>query len=121
MHIPFVSGMIEADHKSFVGSQLKIAREALGIPGSELMRRYGFPPGGKLTNWEKGDNYPSPWFLARLCSDYGFTIDWFYRGVLAGVSSELAENLRRGEAGMTAVSRAEKPQAAKKRTHKLGH
>ena len=51
MHIPFVSGMIEADHKSFVGSQLKIAREALGIPGSELMRRYGFPPGGKLTNW----------------------------------------------------------------------
>lgn len=87
-------------HKEFVGSQLALARTALGFSQAALARRYGMK-GNKLNQWERGLYYPEPWFMKQFCDDYGFTLDWFYRGLKAGVSSERADDLRRVEAERT--------------------
>lgn len=83
-----------------VGRNLALAREALGRTQSQLAREYAdfgiTPP--KLNQWEAGLHYPDPFFLAQLCDDYGFTMDWFYRGLKAGVSVERAADLRQAEA-----------------------
>lgn len=94
-----------ADHPRFVGENLALAREAVGARVSEWTRIYGLGYDSKLSNWEAGRHYPHPWFLSRLCHDYGFTMDWFYRRVLAGVSSELAADLRRASGGTPAEPR----------------
>lgn len=98
--------MAEADHKRFVGENLMIARTGIGKRQSEWLKSYPtyITSQGKLANWEKGDHYPPPIFLVRLCEDYGFTMDWFYRRRLAGVSSELVDGLRRAEAEISAAS-----------------
>ena len=98
------SRMKEADHKVFVGGNLRLAREALGKSPSQLTKEYGLRNQSKLHNWETGVNYPNLWFLIKLCDDYGFTLDWFLRRRRVGVSAELAENLKRAEAGMLAAS-----------------
>lgn len=89
--------MIEADHKRFVGQNLALARTALGATQADWTRDYNLGSPSKISQWEKGTNYPNPWILRRLCEDYGLTMDWFYRGVRAGVSADLAANLRRVE------------------------
>ena len=94
----------ESDHRRQVGERLVLAREAVGKRQVDWAREYGLPTHSKLANWEAGTHYPSPWFLAQVCEDYGFTMDWFYRGVRAGVSAARADDLRRA---MT-----EKPEAS---------
>jgi len=91
-----------SEHKEFVGRHLMLAREAVGLTQARLARAYGMEP-NKLNQWERGLYYPEPWFLSRLCDDYGFTTDWFYRGVMAGVSAERADDLRRAAEEKTEV------------------
>jgi transcriptional regulator with XRE-family HTH domain len=83
--------------KRGVGERLALAREALGWTGAEMAREYAEAgiTGPKLSEWESGKYYPDPYFLLLLCDDHGFTMDWFYRGVRAGVSVERAADLRR--------------------------
>lgn len=94
----------EEDHRVFVGSNLAVARTALGCSQAKWERDYGFSQ-TRQSNWEGGKHYPNPWFLYRICADYGLTMDWFYRGVLAGVSAERADDLRRARAESEAASR----------------
>lgn len=93
-------------HKEFVGRQLMLAREALGMTHAALAREYGMKASNRLNQWEAGHYYPDPWFLKQLCDDKGFTMDWFYRGLKAGVSDARAADLRRVEAGMSEASAA---------------
>lgn len=86
-------------HKEFVGRQLVLAREAIGRTQTQLAREFGMKASNKLNQWERGLYYPEPWFLKQLSDHYGFTMDFFYRGVRAGVSSERVDDLRRAEAG----------------------
>lgn len=80
--------------KRQVGNNLRLFIEAAaGGNQAEFARRFGVSP-SKLGNWIRGDNLPDPYFLSRVCEDYGVTMDWFYRGVRAGVAAALAENLR---------------------------
>jgi transcriptional regulator with XRE-family HTH domain len=85
--------MNSALHKEAVGENLAKARASLKITQSAFGKRYGIAQ-NKLNQWESGKYYPDPWFLKKLCEDYGFTTDWFYRGVMAGVSDERADGLR---------------------------
>lgn len=101
--------MREADHRRMVGENLTLAREAVGKRRVQWTRDYHLGAASRLANWEAGDHYPSPWFLVRLCADYGFTMDWFYRRQLAGVSVERAADLRRAEAERPAASAAADP------------
>jgi transcriptional regulator with XRE-family HTH domain len=71
-----------SQHKVLVGHQLMLAREAVGLTQAKMARAYGMSP-NKLNQWEHGLYYPEPLFLKSLCDDYGFTTDWFYRGVRA--------------------------------------
>lgn len=82
-----------SDFKRRVGESLILARESLGQAQAPFARTYGLAP-NKLNQWEAGLYYPDPQFLIRLCADWGFTMDWFYRRVLAGVSVERADGLR---------------------------
>lgn len=97
--------MIAATHKEAVGQNLAKARMALGMIQAELARELGIKP-NKLNQWEQGLYYPDPWLLKTLCDEYGFTMDWFYRGNRAGVSAARAADLRRVEAASLAASRA---------------
>lgn len=83
-----------ANHKKMVGENLALARESLGKKQAPFARHLGLTP-SKLNQWEAGIYYPDPLVLIRLCTDYGFTMDWFYRGAVAGVSFERVDDLRR--------------------------
>ena len=56
----------------------------------------------RLNQWERGLYYPDPWFLKNVADDWGFTMDYFYRGARGGVSDERAADLRRAAAGKKA-------------------
>lgn len=88
----------EADHRKFVGRNIMLARTAVGCKQVDWSRKYGLGAGSKLANWEAGAHYPNVWVLLQICDDYGFTLDWFFRGVLSGVTSERADGLRKAEA-----------------------
>jgi DNA-binding transcriptional regulator YiaG len=92
----------QMDHKRQVGQRLALARTALGLTLSKLKTDYGYSE-SRISNWESGLHYPDPWLLIHLCNDYGLTMDWFYRGVLAGVSAERAGDLRQAGAGKQAA------------------
>lgn len=83
-----------SERKARVGENIVLARESLGMTQAEFARQYHMAS-NLLNQWEAGLYYPDPIFLMQLCDDYGFTMDWFYRGILAGVSSERAAGLRR--------------------------
>lgn len=90
--------------KHKVGARLALARESIGLTQSQLAKEYcriGVTP-PKLNQWEGGKYYPEAFFLVCFCDDYGFTMDWFYRGTRAGVSSERADGLRRAQADTAA-------------------
>jgi hypothetical protein len=89
--------VIDADHRRFVGENLALVRTALGKRSADWVKDYPtyITSAGKLTNWEVGDNYPALGFLLKLCEDYGLTTDWFYRGRLAGLSSDWVDDLRK--------------------------
>lgn len=99
------SRITAATHKEAIGQNLILAREALKMKQVDLARELGIAS-NKLNQWEQGLYYPDPWLLKKLCDDHGFTMDWFYRGVRAGVSAERAADLRRVEAAAVAVRRA---------------
>lgn len=91
-----ISAMAPTPHKTFVGNNLRVAIDALGISQAEFCRRTGIAP-NKLSNYLRGDNYPDPIWLVRVCDEFGLTTDWFYRGARAGVAAGVAANLRVAE------------------------
>lgn len=98
--------MIENDHKRFVGENLRLAREAVNQKPSAWTKKYPtfLTTQSKLDNYESGRHYPPPLFLKRLCDDYGFTMDWFYRRVAAGASALVVDGLRQAAEGKQAAS-----------------
>ena len=88
--------MTPAQHKSFIGHNLMIARESIGMKPSVFSRRLGISQ-QQLWNWETGLNYPDPQVLSLACSEFGFSMDWFYRGIRAGVSQDIASRLQQTE------------------------
>ena len=80
-------------HKISVGNNLRLCIEALGLSQAEFARRTDIAP-NKLHNYLRGQNYPEPQWLVRVCEEFGLTTDWFYRGSRAGVASNVAESLQ---------------------------
>jgi hypothetical protein len=80
-----------------VSRRLRVAQTALGARGKDWAETYGEGE-STIANWKAGDNYPNPWFLTRLCEDTGLTMDFFYRGSLAGVAERLVKPLRQAAA-----------------------
>ena len=78
--------------KEEVGSRVRLLREALGIRQGVFAARIGVAP-NLLANVEAGGNYPNPKLAATICSEFGVTMDWLFRGVRAGVSSDVAQRI----------------------------
>jgi transcriptional regulator with XRE-family HTH domain len=67
-------------------------RGAIGRPDAEIARSINVST-NKLGNWKRGDNYPDPHIVPRLCDRYGATMDWIFRGLLYGMPTELADRI----------------------------
>jgi len=88
--------MAQTPHKRAVGDRLRITIEAVAPSQAAFARVMDVSP-TKLGNWLRGDNYPEPLFLIRVCNEFGVTMDWFYRGSRAGVAASVAASLRQAE------------------------
>jgi transcriptional regulator with XRE-family HTH domain len=101
--------MQDAVLREQIGRNLMIAREALGATRSEWLKKYGLYA-SKYSQWEAGTVLPNLLFLIAICDDYGLTMDWFLRGVRAGVSSSVAEALKGVAVERSAVPSEAAPQ-----------
>ena len=87
-----MAAMIGMCGKSDVANRLRLALTVLDLKQADVAKLFSLDR-TKLNHWITGDHFPSPPFLAELCDRYGLTMDWFYRGVTAGVRHDLAEAL----------------------------
>ena len=84
------------EHREMVGRNIMLAREALGLRPTEFARRVQLKPPA-LWNMETGAAYPNPLTIVRMCEEFGFTADWFLRGLRAGLPHDLASKLQQAE------------------------
>jgi transcriptional regulator with XRE-family HTH domain len=84
--------MKPTDHKRMVARNLMLAREALGMRQTDFAKRIGMTA-QQLWNVESGRSYPPPVAIKRACEEFGFSADWFYRGIRAGTAGDVASSL----------------------------
>lgn len=82
-----VRGFTEA-----VGLRLRAAREALGKNQTQLADAINAAK-NTYSQWESGDRLANLVAMAKLCNDYGITLDWIYRGVASGLPQDLHEKV----------------------------
>jgi hypothetical protein len=81
-------------HKRQVGVRLRQAREGLGfLVATEFCRAMDNLDKTKLSNWERGINYPDPAFILKLWRRHHVNADWIYLGEIAGLPHKLAASL----------------------------
>lgn len=71
------------EERADIGRRLRWSREALGVSPGTLSRLFGFRD-NTLSQWETGKNPPNPAKMVLFVETYGLTMDWIYRGSLAG-------------------------------------
>ncbi len=107
--------MDAALHKRRVGENLKMAREALGLSQPQLATRFSLGDDSKVSNWERGLNYPDPFFIWRLWQEERITADWVYLRQTRGLPSDLADSLREAAKVMEGAAQPEASGPAPKR------
>lgn len=75
-----------------VGSRLQTTRIALGKTQADLARVLLISP-QRWNNYERGARPIDIEFAIRLCERFGVTLDWLYRGIVAGLPFELAQRV----------------------------
>jgi transcriptional regulator with XRE-family HTH domain len=85
------------------GRRLTAARRALNLTQAELADALAISPGA-IGNYEQGKRTPDPAVMARFCLLYGVTMDFLYRGVLAGLPGTLLDAMRRDAVGAEVMS-----------------
>lgn len=73
-------------------NRLVLARIALGKSQAALARGMLISP-QRWNNYERGIRPIDIEFAARLCERYGLTMDYLYRGVMAGLPYDLAQRI----------------------------
>lgn len=76
-----------ADLLEDLAARLLAARQEIDRNRTRFARRYGVAH-TLWAKWERGENYPDPYVMARMCADYGLTMDFLYRGVLMHMPNE---------------------------------
>jgi transcriptional regulator with XRE-family HTH domain len=84
--------MTPIEHREFVGRNLMLLREALGLRPKEFADRLGITMSG-LWNIEAGRSYPGPMTLYRATQEFGITADWLIRGSRASLPNDMAQKL----------------------------
>lgn len=75
------------DIQAEVGRNLLLARLELDKNRTRFAGRYDVHH-ALWAKWEKGENYPDPAVMVRLCEDHGLTMDYLYRGRLEHMPNE---------------------------------
>lgn len=94
--------MTKTQHKQQVAENLRQIVAVIGKPEAQIAASIG-ESRSKFGNWTRGDHYPDPFAMWRLCEIYRVTMDWIYRGRVYGLPAEMADGLR---AAASASSRA---------------
>jgi transcriptional regulator with XRE-family HTH domain len=105
--------MTPAQHRQHVAENLTQIVGAIGGPRVRIAERIGATK-EKFGNWLRGDNYPDPYAMWRLCEAYGVTMDWIFRGRTYGLPVELAASLQ----AAAEASREASPARARRGTGK---
>lgn len=88
--------------KIAVGGRLGQARAALGKNQAEISRVMGVSYQA-WNNYESGRRPLDIVLASQLCERFGLTLDWLYRGELAGLPFEIAEEIIGHKRGTTAL------------------
>jgi transcriptional regulator with XRE-family HTH domain len=75
-----------------VGNRIRWVRELAGVSQSELARLYNTDQ-SKWSKYESGQRKPDPVDMISFCARFDVTMDYIYRGRLAGCNHELALRL----------------------------
>lgn len=81
-----------------IGRRLEATRIALGVLHVDLAKVAGVSP-QRWSNYVNGLRPLDIKAAALLCNRYQLTLDWIYRGILAGLPHELAQRLAHRPAG----------------------
>jgi transcriptional regulator with XRE-family HTH domain len=79
--------------KAAIGHRLQLTRQALGLNQTGFCARAGVARTA-YTQYESGDKRPSIESANSLCDAYDLTLDWIYRGEMAGLTYELANAIK---------------------------
>lgn len=89
--------MAKSLHKLQVAENLAmvvaVGAEAKGKSQADFARSVDVSP-SKLGNWLRGDNYPDPYTMVKVCDLYGVSMEWIYRRRLFGLDESVAAGLR---------------------------
>lgn len=72
-----------------IGGRLRVARDALGLTGTEFAKRARIAQNA-YSQYETGKRMLTTTAAIRLCSTYGLTMDWLFRGDPSGLPYSLA-------------------------------
>lgn len=100
------SGMARTQRTQDIGDRLRLVIEKThgcerGAQAAWARHHHKTPQ--NANNWLRGLSYPDVELMIKLCAEEGFTLDWLYRGILAGVSVSWAEYLRSTKSASPAV------------------
>jgi len=81
-------------HKQQVGERIAIIRTGLGMSQKAMADRYGMADKSQISNYERGLNYPDPFFVYQLWETEGITADFIYLGTSRNLPFWLVERFR---------------------------
>jgi transcriptional regulator with XRE-family HTH domain len=85
---------LHATRPEIVAKRLKLTREALGYANQkDFYAPLRIGPSA-YSMWESGRQFPSIVNAARLCQEYGLTLDWLFRGDLSTLPHKTAIAIR---------------------------
>lgn len=85
--------MTKEQYRRFVGQNLRLAREALGMTQAEVCSLYGLKDKSKLSHWERGVHEPDILFIFQLHQTQRIDPNWIYLGDRSALPHSLAVSL----------------------------
>lgn len=86
--------MDAARYKRFVGSNLRIVREGLGLSQQQFADRFDLGDKTRVSHYEVGKHFPDPHLVYRLWKEEGIPADAIYLGMPRGAPAPVAAGLR---------------------------
>jgi transcriptional regulator with XRE-family HTH domain len=75
-------------------ARLRVTRCVLGLTQRAIAEMCGVSE-ARWSNWERADHLPDILAMSQMASLFGISLDWIYRGDLAGMPWPLVSELRR--------------------------
>jgi DNA-binding XRE family transcriptional regulator len=80
-----------------VGRNLRLVREALGWTQQQMAEKFDLGDKSKVSNWERGLNYPDPYFVLHLWTKHRISADFIYLGERGSLPHSVAVSLPAAE------------------------